>query len=104
MDVIVEFVGGPRDGDVRASDSDPEFAAMADRLVSSADDAARKEEKPESLLTWRIPSSQLERQAKAESWPEAKVKALMRYHRYEFTEHKVADGLVMFRAHYYGVA
>ena len=109
MDVMVEFTGGgPLDGRVLASDENSEFDPNRAKWIlglvgATLDIAARKEEKPGTLLIWRVPSPQMAEQAKAEQWPEAKVAALMQYHEYHITSFEETEGLVMFKAYYRGV-
>ena len=109
MDVMVEFTGGgPLDGRVLASDENPEFDAnkakwMLRLVGASLDIAARKEEKPGTLLIWRVKSPQMSEQAKAQQWSEVKVAALMQYHEYHITSFEETEGLVMFKAYYRGV-
>src|SRR5262249_40735529 len=105
MDMMVEFHGGPLDGKTIASGEDPELDAnkapwVAWAVAGSLDTAARREEKPGTLLVWRVPSPEIAAQAKAEQWPPKKVEALMRYHEYHITGYQETDGLVLFKAYY----
>jgi hypothetical protein len=108
MDVMIEFMGGgPLDGKVLASDEIVEFDAnkakwMLNIVGASLDIAARKEEKPGTLLIWRMKSPQMAEQAKAERWSEAKV-AAMPHHEYHITKFEETDGLVLFKAYYRGI-
>jgi hypothetical protein len=110
VEAIIEFTdGGPLDGGSVATDSGPEFDAHKAQWIlalvaSSLDKAARKEEKPGTLLVWRVPSAPSAEQAKVESWSKAKKAALMPYHEYHVTDVQEADGLVLLTARYRGLA
>jgi hypothetical protein len=109
MDIMVEFNGGgPLDGKVLAAGENPEFDLgkanwVLGLAVAGLNIAARREERPGTLLIWRAPSPEMAERAKAEQWSEAKVAALMRYYEYHITSFEETEGLVMFKAYYRGV-
>ena len=108
-DVMIEFFdGGPMDGKVLSTDSDPDFnyskAQWILRLVGgSLAIAAQKEKKANALLTWRVSSPTVSEQAKSEGWPDTKIAALMPYYDYDVMSCQTTDGLVMLKAHFRGV-
>jgi hypothetical protein len=108
-DVMIIFMGGgPFDGKVLSTDTDPDFdyntARWILRLVlGSLAIAERKERKAHTLLIWRVPSPDISQRAKSEQWSEAKIAALMPYYEYDVMSCQVTDGLVMLNAHFRGV-
>jgi len=107
-DVIIEFYGGPLDGEVLTSDSgapgfDPSRVLWILRMVaSSLDIAERQEKRPGNLLTWRVPHRLLEEMANTENWSAMKRMALMEHHEYHITRIAQDGPLAMLEAHYQG--
>lgn len=107
VEMMIEFVGGPADGKVVASD-DSELEALKARMflrlvAVSLDNADRKEEKTGTLMTWRQPSALIAEKAKAEGWSRAKIEALMPYHEYDISEYVEGEEIVQFMARYRGM-
>jgi hypothetical protein len=108
MNVMVEFVGGPLDGKKLDSELDPEFDAnkalwVLRMVAASIDIAERRENRPGTLLKWRLPSPTLTERARAEGWSEPKIRALMQTHEYGIKSYEEIEGLVLLKAHYVGI-
>jgi hypothetical protein len=104
---MIEFVGGPLDGQTLATDVDSEFdsdkALWILRLAAASRNIAqRQERKPENLLTWRVPHRLLAEKANAEQWSPAQRKALIEHHEYHVTDIEEGEGLAILKAFYRG--
>lgn len=109
MEVLIEFVGGPHDGETWSTDSPDKLQADKVRKIAwlvgaGLNIAERRESPPGNLMTFRFPSAVVAERAKAEGWSEAKIKALMPYYEYEVREVRETDGLAMLTARYMRLA
>jgi hypothetical protein len=109
MDVIVEFIGGPKDGATMTSDSSDPLEShkvnwMATTIGGCLRDAEKREIQLNPGMLYTVQSEAISERAQREGWSEAKVAALMPKHEYEFSKVREQEGIAHIALHFKGTS
>jgi hypothetical protein len=107
-EAMIEFFGGPMDGQTLEAGRDPGFSGKLAPLVlaiigSRINQAEREERKIENLISWQVPVADIVERAKNENWSAAKKAYYLKHHDYHIMKAVEHEGIVMLTAIYHGI-